>query len=114
MRIIEGVLQGSQVSLSKRDDVLQIHARLMVAKSYRLPQDMRSIELVSKEDYRTFGQWLIMGLLALTVVGLLIAIPLFYFGKKLRFKARFTPKHEPEFIVEGDKQDWKEIGHFFK
>ncbi|WP_020395904.1 hypothetical protein [Thiolinea disciformis] len=113
MRVMEGALQGSQVTVSKPQNVLQIHARLMVAKSYRLPQDMRAIELVEKREYHPFWLKVVMALLVLTIVGILIAILIYKFAKRIQFKIRFQPKHEPAFIVEGNEyQHWKELKRF--
>ena len=106
MRIIKGDLAGSQVTIRQPDGVLEIHARLLVAKRYDLTKDLRSIQLLSKEQYHSFEQWIIMIILSLTVVGLLVSVPMYLFAKKLKFTVRVTPKHDDEFIMEGDKADW--------
>jgi len=109
MRIIEGDLAGSQVKINQDTAMLEIHARLLVAKAYRLPQDMRSIEVLSKKSYHSFEQWLVMIVLSLTVIGLLISIPMYLLAKKTQFTVRFSPKHADAFIVEGNKEDWQEL-----
>jgi hypothetical protein len=48
----------------------------------------------------------------LTIVGLLIAIPMYWWGKKLNFKMRLEPKRDEPFIVLGDKYDWKRMQVF--
>lgn len=109
MKIIEGDLAGSQVKINQDNAMLEIHARLLVAKAYRLPQDMRAVEVLTKKNYHSVEQWLIMIVLALTGVGLLISIPMYLLAKKTRFKVRFSPKHTDAFTIEGDKADWKEL-----
>ena len=112
MRIIEGDNLGSEVTFLPSESLLQIHARLMVVKSYKLPQDMYAISLLEKQYYHSFEQWLIMIIAGLTIVGLLIAIPMYWWGKKLNFKMRFEPKRDEPFIVLGDKYDWKQMQVF--
>ncbi len=109
MRIIEGDLAGSQVKINQDDASLEIHARLLVAKSYRLPQDISSFELLTNQNYHSFEQWLIMIVLSLTVVGLLISIPMYFLAKKKRFTVRVKPKHAEAILIEGNKHDWKEL-----
>lgn len=109
MRIIEGDLAGSQVKINQDNATLEIHARLMVAKSYRLPQDIGSLKVLSNKNFHSLEQWLIMIILALTGIGLIIAIPMFLLAKKKRFTVRITPKHTSAFVIEGNKDDWKEL-----
>ncbi len=112
MKIIEGNNLGSKVTFLSSESLLQIHARLMVVKAYTLPQDMHAISLLEKRYYHSFEQWLIMILAGLTIIGLLLAIPLYKWGKKLEFKLRFEPKHDAPFIVQGDKNDWQLLQGF--
>lgn len=109
MRIIEGDLAGNQVKINQDHAMLEIHARLMVVKSYRLPQDIESFEVLSNKSFHSFEQWVIMVILALTGVGLLIAIPMYFLAKKKRFTVRLKPKHGKPMILEGNKEDWKEL-----
>lgn len=114
MRIIQGDLSGSQVTVDTSQAELEVHARLLVVKRFQLPKDMHSIELLSNKTYHSFEQWLIMVVLSLTVVGLLVAIPMYILGKKQLFTVRFTPKHDSIFIVEGNKDDWKLLERYLK
>lgn len=109
MRIIEGDLAGSQVKINQDNATLEVHSRLMVAKSYRLPQDVAAFELLSNKNFHSFEQWIIMVVLALTGVGLLIAVPVYFLAKKKRFTVRLKPKHGTPIVIEGNKEDWKEL-----
>lgn len=109
MRIIEGDLAGSQVKINQDDATLEVHSRLMVAKSYRLPQDVGAFEVLSTKNFHSFEQWVIMIVLALTVVGLLIAAPMYFLAKKKHFTVRLKPKHGTPIVIEGNKEDWKEL-----
>ena len=113
MIIVKGEPLGNRVSFTPKSSVLEIHAVMMVLKAYHLPQDMQAIELITKKDYHTFEQWLIMVLAGLTVIGLVISIPLYIWGKQIKFTARFTPKNGSPFTVEGDKDEWKMLQRFF-
>ena len=109
MRIIEGDLAGSQVKINQDNARLEIHARLMVAAAYQLPQDMQATTVLSKKNYHSLEQWLVMIVLALTGVGLLISIPMYLLAKTTQFQVRFSPKRADSFIVEGNREDWKEL-----
>lgn len=109
MRIIEGDLAGSPVKINQDNATLEIRARLMVAKSYRLPQDISAFQILTHKNYHSFEQWLIMILLAFTGVGLLISIPMYFLAKKKRFTVRIQPKKADFFVIEGNKDDWHEL-----
>lgn len=109
MKIIEGDLVGSLVKLNHDNATLEVHARLLIAKVYRLPQDISTLHVLTNQPYHSFEQWLIMIVLSLTVVGLLISIPMYFLAKKQRFTVRFIPKHANPFVIEGNGNDWKEL-----
>jgi len=109
MRVIEGDLEGSDAYIVSSRGTIEIRARLLSARDYDLKQDMRQIDILDKETYHSFWQWILMILLGLTGVGLLIAIPVFIWGKKLKFYARFQPQKDRSFTVEGGKEDWQEL-----
>lgn len=109
VKIIEGDLAGSPIKINQDNATLEIRARLMVAKSYRLPQDISSFQLLSYKNFHSFEQWLIMILLAFTGVGLLISIPMYFLAKKKRFTIKIKPKQADDFVIEGNKDDWAEL-----
>lgn len=109
MRIIEGDLTGSPVKINQDRATLDVYARLLVAKSYRLPQDISSLQVLTHKNYHSFEQWLIMIILSLTVVGLLISLPMYFLAKKKRFTVRLNPKHANPLVIEGNKDDWQEL-----
>lgn len=114
MRIIEGELTGSEVKINQDNAILEVHARLMVAKSYRLPQDVSAFEILSNKNFHSFEQWIIMIVLALTGVGLIIAIPMYFLAKKKRFTVRLQPKQGNPLVLEGNKDDWKELSPYLR
>ena len=111
MHVIDGDFKDSQVKIitSSSGKTLEIHARLLVAQAFRLPQDVSVFQLVEKEEGHSFGRYIIMILLSLTVIGLLASIPMYLFGKHLNFKVHVKTKTGENFVMEGDKNDWKEI-----
>lgn len=114
MRIIEGDLAGSQVKINQDNATLEVHSRLMVAKSYRLPQDIDTFEVLSNKNFHSFEQWIIMIVLSLTMIGLLISIPMYFLAKKRQFTVRLKPKHGTPITLEGNKEDWKEFKPYLK
>ena len=114
MRINEGDLAGSQVKINHDNAMLEVHARLMVVKSYRLPQDVAAFEVLSNKNFHSVEQWIIMVVLSLTVIGLLISIPMYFLAKKTRFTVRLKPKHGTPIMIEGNKEDWKELKLYMK
>ncbi len=114
MRIIEGDLAGSQVKINQDNATLEIHARLLVAKSYRLPQDVSTFKVLTNKHFHSFEQWIIMIVLSLTGVGLFISIPMYFLAKKQRFTVHLQPKHGHPLVIEGNKDDWKELKLYLK
>lgn len=82
---------------------------MLSARDYDLKHDMRQIDVLDKDTYHSFWQWALMIALSLTGIGLLIAIPIFIWGKKTKFQARFQPKKDRSFVVEGSEEDWEEL-----
>lgn len=114
MIITEGEHLESEVNFVPESSMLKVHARLMTVASYHLPDDMLSMQLLEKKYYHSLEQWLIMLVASLTVIGLLVSIPLYIWGKQIRFRARFMPKHGKPFEVAGGKLDWKYMQPFLQ
>ena len=48
----------------------------------------------------------------ITIVGLIVAIPMYLWGKNTEFKVDVKTKTGEAFVIQGDKQDWKTIERF--
>lgn len=112
MKVIDGNFKGSQaviITSRAHGAVLEIRARLLTERGFKLMDDMRSMQLIEKTESHSFFNYLIMFVLAITIVGLIVAIPLYLFGKELQFKIKVRTKSGEEFTLQGDKKDWKQI-----
>ncbi|WP_020560207.1 hypothetical protein [Thiofilum flexile] len=113
MKVIDGNYKGSQaviITSRAHGTVLEIRARLLTEHGFKLMNDIRSMRLVEKKEGYSFFQYVLMIVLAITIVGLIIAIPMYLFGKGTTFKVEVKTKSGEEFIIQGDKkEEWKQI-----
>lgn len=112
MKVIDGNFKGSQaviVTSRAHGAVLEIRARLLTERGFKLMDDIRSMQLLEKTESHSFFNYLIMLVLAISIVGLIAAIPLYLFGKTLQFQIKVRTKSGEAFTLQGDKKDWKQI-----
>lgn len=112
MKVIEGDYKDSQavvITSSAHGTVLELRARLLTERGFKLMNDISSMRLLDKTESHRFSQWLIMGLLAISIIGLLVAIPMYLWGKNTEFKVEVKARSGERFVLQGDKEDWKSI-----
>lgn len=102
-RIVRGVIAGA---------MFQISTGLMQSTEYKIPADVVTIKLLSKDERRTFGQLLVLLLLAATLIGIPIAIFAFIIWKKVTFTIGVRTRDGKKFIAQGDSSDWKTVKGF--
>lgn len=110
MRIIEGTFAGSNGRIVRsvlKGPVFEIKTGIMQSKTYAIPKDIETFKLISKDEQRTLGQLIIILLLAITIIGLLLAIPLFILWKRITFTVGVKTRDGSKFIASGDASDWK-------
>lgn len=99
-RIVKGVMAGA---------MFQISTGLMQSVEYKIPSDIATLKLLSKDERRTFGQLIILLLLAITIIGIPIAILAFIIWKRVTFTIGVRTKDGKKFIAKGDAADWKTV-----
>lgn len=112
MKVIDGNFKGSQaviVTSRTHGAVLELRARLLTERGFKLMNDIRSMQLIEKTASHSFFNYVIMVVLAISLVGLIVAIPLYLFGKTLHFQVKVKTKSGEEFTLQGDKKEWKQM-----
>lgn len=115
MEIIEGDFQGRRGRIVKgvlSGAMFQISTGLMKSTEYKIPADIVTLKLLSKAESRTIGQLIILLLLAITLIGLPIALLLFLVWKRVAFTIGVKTKDGKKFIAQGDAADWKTVKGF--
>lgn len=110
MKIIEGDFAGSTgrvVNAVLKGPIFEIKSGIMQATSFRIPKDIETLKLLNKDEQRTAGQLAIIIIFAITLYGLIIAIPLFILWKRIDFTIGVKTKDGKKFIAQGDASDWK-------
>ena len=100
MNIIEGDYSGSKgrvINAAFQGPMLEIRSGMVGTKKYKLPKDVETVKLLSKDEKRTVGQLLILILLAVTLIGLILAIPLFIIWKRIDFTVGIKCKDGKKF-----------------
>jgi len=73
---------------------------LKVGKTkYKLPDDIEKTKITQEQNEMTGGRMLLIILLGITVIGLILAIPLYFAGKKKRVVMAFKAKDGHTFSV---------------
>jgi hypothetical protein len=110
MKIIEGDFSGSTgriIDAVFEGPRLEIKTGMFESKKYKLPNDIETIKLLNKDEQRTIGQLIILIILAVTIIGLILAIPLFVIWKRIDFTIGVKTKDGKKFVAQGDANDWK-------
>ncbi len=110
MKILEGDFAGSKgrvINAAFQGPLLEIHTGMLGTIKYKIPKDVETIKLLNKDEKRTVGQLLILIILALTLIGLILAIPLFVIWKRIDFTVGVKTKDGKKFTAQGNASDWK-------
>lgn len=110
MKVIEGDFAGSQgriVNAAFQGSVIEIRTGMVSTEKFKLPQDVDVFKLINKDEQRTVFQLLIILILAVTLIGLILAIPLFVIWKRITFTVGVRTKNGKKFVIQGDANDWK-------
>ena len=115
MLILEGDFQGKTgrvVNAAFKGPIIEISTGLLSSTSFKLPDDIATLKLLNKDERRTFGQLLITLLLAVTLIGVPIAIFVFLIWKRIVFTVGVKTRSGTKFILQGDASDWKILKRF--
>lgn len=110
MKIIEGDYSGKKarvINAAFQGPVFQIWTGMIETKKYRIPQDIETVKLLNKDEKRTVVQLVILIILAVTIIGLVLAIPLFVIWKRIDFTFGVKTKDGKKFIAQGDASEWR-------
>jgi hypothetical protein len=110
MKIIEGDFAGSSgriINAAFQGSIFEIKTGMIGTTKFKIPKDIETIKLLNKDEQRTIGQLIVLILLALTIFGLIIAIPLFVIWKRIDFTIGVKTKDGRKFVAQGDASDWK-------
>ena len=66
---------------------------------YKLPDDIEKSKMTSEQNEMTGGRMFLIVILAVTIIGLILAIPLYFAGKKKRVVMAFKAKDGETFSV---------------
>ncbi len=115
MKIIEGDFAGNNgrvINAAFQGPMLEIRTGMVGTKKYKIPKDVETIKLLNKDEKRTVGQLLVIIILAVTLIGLILAIPLFIIWKRIDFTVGIKGKDGKKFVAQGDASDWKVLKKF--
>ncbi|MFH0801429.1 MAG: hypothetical protein V2A78_03460 [bacterium] len=109
MKIIEGDFVGSNgriINAVFQGPIFEIKSGILETTKYKIPKDIEIIKLLNKDEKRTIGQLISLILFAATILGLIIAIPLFVIWKRIDFTIGVKTKDGKKFVAQGDASDW--------
>ena len=115
MKIIEGDFVGNKgriINYAFQGAIFEIHSGIISAIKYKIPKDIETIKLLNKDEKRTVGQLIVLIILGITIIGLLLAIPLFFIWKRIDFTIGVKTKDGKKFIAQGDASDWNVVKKF--
>jgi hypothetical protein len=115
LKILEGDFAGSSASVIKavgRGPMLRIHTGMMSNKSFRIPSEFTKLKLLNKDESRSAGQFLIIIILAFTLIGIPIAILLALFWKNVDFSIGLHTESGEKFVAQGNASEWKVLKKF--
>jgi len=110
VKIIEGDFSGSKgrvINAAFQGPVFEIRSGMLATQKYKIPKDIETLKLLNKDEKRTIGQLIILIILGITIIGLLLAIPLFVIWKRIDFTIGVKTKDGKKFVAQGDAADWK-------
>lgn len=109
MKIIEGDYAGKKGRVIKAafgGHIIEVRSGVIGTTKYKLLKDVETIKLLNKDESRTVGQYILILLLAFTLIGLILAIPLFFIWKKVDFTVGIKAKDGKKFVAQGNSKDW--------
>ena len=115
MKIIEGDFVGNKgriINAAFQGAIFEIQSGVISATKYKIPKDIETIKLINKDEKRTVWQLIVLIILGITIIGLLLAIPLFVIWKRIDFTIGVKTKDGKKFIAQGDASDWNVVKKF--
>jgi hypothetical protein len=98
MELIASSFDAKKVSLTKsfmgNKDIIKVGKQ-----KFKLPSDIDKSKITFEQNEMTGGRMFLIILLAITVIGLILAIPLYFMGKKKRVTMSFKTKTGETFTV---------------
>jgi len=86
---------------------------LMGKTKIRIPQDIEGLSIKNQEDRWSMAMIFLIVILALTLVGLLLAIPLMLLGKEQETLCYFTTS-KGSFGAKANKSEWKMLSKYVR
>ncbi len=115
MKIIEGDFVGNKgriINAAFQGAIFEIQSGVISTTKYKIPKDIETIKLLNKDEKRTAGQLIVLIILGITIIGLLLAIPLFVIWKRIDFTIGVKTKDGKKFVAQGDASDWSIVKKF--
>lgn len=98
MRLISSSEGAKRASISK-SFVGGKHVIKVGKNKYKLPDDIEKTKVTQEQNEMTGGRMLLIIILAITIIGLILAIPLYFAGKKKRVVMAFKANDGHTFSV---------------
>lgn len=112
MKIIEGDFNGCggrMINDVFKGPILEIMTGFMTKKTIKIPSEISTIKLLHKDDKKNTGQNLLIIILALTLIGIPIAILLAILWKNVDFSVGIKTNEGHKFVLQGNSSDWTVI-----
>ncbi|MDI3489920.1 MAG: hypothetical protein PWP11_1197 [Thauera sp.] len=110
MKVTQGSMAGSSAAVVAdifKGDLLKVSGRV-----YKLKQDVAQLKLISKDESRSGWTLLLIVLLAITIIGLILAIPLLMSYKKVQAIVAIKLTDGTAFVGMADKAEWATLSKY--
>lgn len=114
MKVIDGDWAGKNATAASNitgGTIITINVGLLKTEKFNMPKDFDSIKLINKENGKTGSQKIVIILLAITMIGIPIAILLAWLWQGARFTVGMTTNDNVKFALKGEGGEWN---HFKK
>ncbi len=117
MEIMQGTYKGKEFNSADVQSnfgnsvTISLHGALFGTTKFNVPMDIDGLALINQEERWSIGMLFLIAILAISIVGLILAIPMLFFAKQQENLCRFTT---PEGVLEAkaDKGEWKKLSRF--
>jgi hypothetical protein len=109
MHIIEGDFQGRSgrfMNTAFKGPIIKISTGMMQSVEYKVPTDIATLKLLHMDQRLTFGRFIVIVLLGITLIGLLLAIHLLIVWRHVDFSVGIMTKDGNKFVARGNSNDW--------
>ncbi|TAA48533.1 hypothetical protein [Corallincola spongiicola] len=111
MNIVSGDFTGlashmSNRNMPKESTAIEVSDGFLCHRRIRIPEDICHLSLISRDERRTHRQMMMSLVLALTVMGIPLAIYLAIFQKQVTVAAEIKTLRGEQFVILADGDEW--------